>query len=331
MKPATIYDVARLAGVSHQTVTRFLRGSDAVKAETGKRVEAALRELDYRPNAAARLLRSRQTNRIGVLADRIDANGPVRILNALSTTAHERGYVLDFVVADGTSSGSVSASLATLADHQVAGILATANTEVVLEEIRHQDLRVPLVLGAAVAAETGRRSGEIAGALSAEHLLALGHRRVGFVAGPEVWLASQDRARGFRERVEAGGGEVVWQRHGDWTPASGFDAWSTLAREERRVTAVAAANDAMAFGVLAAASDDGLAVPEDLSLIGIDDVAEARFLRPSLTTVALDFEDEGRTLMETLIAKIEGGGEVPVPTSTQPRLVVRGSTAAATR
>ncbi|MGH8956625.1 MAG: LacI family DNA-binding transcriptional regulator [Microbacterium sp.] len=327
MKPATIYDVARRAGVSHQTVTRFLRGSSAVREETGKRVEQALRELDYRPNSAARMLRSQQTNRIGVLADRIDANGPVRILNSLSSTAHEHGYVLDFAVTDGTSPGSVSSSLAMLVDHQVAGILATANTDVVLDEISTQDLRVPLVLGTAVAAETGRRSGEFAGALAADHLLELGHRRVGFVAGPEIWLASQDRSRGFRERILAGGGEVVWQRYGDWTPGSGFDAWRSLDTSERDVTGICAANDSMAFGVIAAATDAGVVVPDDLSVIGIDDVAEARYLRPSLTTVTLDFEGEGRSLMEALIARIEGGEEAQASAWSVPALVRRDSTA----
>lgn len=327
MKPATIYDVAKRAGVSHQTVTRFLRGAEGVRAETGRRVEEALRELDYRPNAAARLLRSRQTNRIGVLTDRIVPNGPVSIINAASETAHERGYVLDVVVTDGTSSGSVASSLAVLIDHQVAGILAAANTEVVVEEIRRQELRVPLVLSQDLNIRPHRLpTGQVAGRVAAQHLIDLGHRRVGFLAGPEVWMASQDRARGFTAAFADVGGEIVWQRYGDWTPTSGHDAWEALSPLERTVTAVGVANDAMAIGLMAAASESGRRLPEDLSVIGMDDVPEARYLRPSLSTVSLDFVQEGHELMRLLLDRIEGIERSADAAAVEPRLVSRLST-----
>jgi DNA-binding LacI/PurR family transcriptional regulator len=327
VKPATIYDVAKRAGVSHQTVTRFLRGAEGVRAETGRRVEEALRELDYRPNAAARLLRSRQTNRIGVLTDRIVPNGPVRIINAASETAHERGYVLDVVVTDGTSSGSVASSLAALIDHQVAGILAAANTEVVVEEIRRQDIRVPLVLSQDLNIRQHRSStGEVAGRMAAQHLIELGHRRVGFLAGPDVWLASQDRARGFAAAFDEIGGEIAWLRNGDWTPTSGHDTWDALTASERAVSAVGVANDAMAIGLMAAAWESGRRLPEELSVIGMDDVPEARYLRPSLSTVALDFAQEGRELMRLLLDRIEGVERSEDAIAVEPHVVARLST-----
>jgi DNA-binding LacI/PurR family transcriptional regulator len=327
VKPATIYDVAKRAGVSHQTVTRFLRGAEGVRAETGSRVEEALRELDYRPNAAARLLRSRQTNRIGVLTDRIVPNGPVRIINAASETAHERGYVLDVVVTDGTSSGSVASSLAALIDHQVAGILAAANTEVVVEEIRRQDIRVPLVLSQDLNIRQHRSStGEVAGHMAAQHLIELGHRRVGFLAGPDVWMASQDRARGFAAAFAEIGGEIAWLRNGDWTPASGHDTWDALTPSERAVSAVGVANDAMAIGLMAAAWESGRRLPEELSVIGMDDVPEARYLRPSLSTVALDFAQEGHELMRLLLDRIEGVERSEDAIAVEPHVVARLST-----
>lgn len=332
MNPATIYDVAKRAGVSHQTVTRFLRGFEGIRPETRQRVETALKELDYRPNSAARLLRSRQTNRVGVLADRIDQNGPSRILNAISELAHARGYVLDIVIADSTSSGSVASSLAVLTDHQVAGILATAHTEVVLEEINRQALRAPLVVSRELEMHTpGPSPNEVAGAVAADHLLDLGHRRVGYVAGPELWFAAQGRAGGFTRRVVERGGEVVWLRYGDWTPSSGFQIWSDLTDAERKVTAVGFGNDSMAIGLIAAATDMGYRIPHDLSVVGTDDLAEARYLRPSLTTVGMDFEQEGRFLMETLIARIEEVADIETRLPGEPQIIVRNSTASAPR
>ncbi|MEV7608603.1 LacI family DNA-binding transcriptional regulator [Microbacterium sp. NPDC089320] len=328
MKPATIYDVARVAGVSHQTVTRYLRGSNAVRPETGERVAAAVEQLDYRPNAAARLLRSRHSNRIGLLADRIDANGPGSILAAASAFAHARGYVLDVVVTDGTSPGSVVSSLQVLTEHQVAGIVALANTEVVVAEIRRQQIGVPLVVASELGAQGDSPStSELAGIVAAEHLLELGHRRVGYLAGPEMWLASQGRAGGFSREFVRGGGEVAWMLHGDWTPESGYDLWSGLDAEQKGITAVAAASDSMAIGLIAAATDEGVDVPSELSVIGTDDLPEVKYVRPSLSTVAMDFEQEGRVLMDALLTSIEGVVGVPIAAPTAPYVIARDSTA----
>lgn len=328
VRAATIYDVARLAGVSHQTVTRFLHGYQGIRPETRSRVEGAIAELDYRPNGAARFLRSRTTNRIGVLADRIVESGPARILAGASDLARERGYVLDIAVAAGGSTDSVAASLAMITEHQVAGILATAQTQVVLEEMHRLALSIPLVVGSDVGTtQDGRSLNESAGRCAADHLLDLGHRRIGYVAGPELWLVAQERERGFTERVVERGGVLVWRRHGDWSSASGHAAWSGLTADERRVTAVGAANDSMAIGVVSAADEQHLRVPHDLSVVGTDDLPEARYVLPSLSTVALDFEGEGRLVLDALIAKIEGE-DVPDPALlTPPRVIARASSA----
>lgn len=328
MKPPTIYDVARRAGVSHQTVTRFLRGFEGIRPETKARVEAALMELDYRPNAAARMLRSNRTNRIGVLADRLDQGGPLRILAGAGELARERGYVLDIVVADGTSAESVAASLAVIVEHQVAGILATAQTSVVLEEIKRQSLPAPLVID--VRGDDAPESvsvNEVAGQLAADHLLELGHRKVGYLAGPEMWLATQERADGFCRRIEERGGEVVWRRFGDWSSESGHTAWTTLTSTEREVTAVGVANDSMAIGLISAAHEAGVNLPQDLSVIGTDDIPEARYVLPALSTVVMDFEGEGRAVLDALLAKIEDREPNEHVNRMPPRVVPRSSTA----
>lgn len=328
MKPSTIYDVARYAGVSHQTVTRFLQGYEGIRPATRERVEQAISELDYRPNSAARLLRSKRTNRIGVLSDRIDERGPARILAGAGEVAHRRGYVLDIVVADGTSAGSVEESLATLTEHQVVGILATAQTQIVLDELERQAPMIPLVLSppAELATRSPIRS-EYPAEVAADHLLDLGHRNIGYLAGPEVWLAAEGRTAGFVSRVVSRGGTVAWIARGDWTARSGYDAWRELSARSRNVSAVAVANDSMAIGLIAAALESGARVPEDLSVIGTDDLPEAGFIRPALTTVAMDFESEGRYLIERLLAQVESTSFDEVEVPRPPRLVVRASTA----
>lgn len=335
MRAATIYDVARHAGVSHQTVSRLLRGYEGIRPETRARVEAALAELEYRPNSAARLLRTRRTNRIGVLAHRIDQTGPARILAGATQAAQQRGYVLDIVVTGELDEHSIDAGLAVLTDHQVAGILATAQTDSMVARIEQQSASVPLVIDTRIdVSEGGPSINEVAGRLAAAHLVELGHRRVGYVSGPTDWIASAGRLAGFRRRIEEAGGRVEWVRAGDWSSSSGYAAWSTLSPADRSVTAVALANDSMAIGFIAAAVGDGVRVPEDCSVIGTDDLDEAQFLLPALSTIAVDFEGEGRFMLGTLLARVgaDGGsvsGEVEAPTPiAPPRIVARGSSRA---
>jgi DNA-binding LacI/PurR family transcriptional regulator len=325
VKAATIYDVARLAGVSHQTVSRFLSGFEGIRPETRARVESALAELEYRPNSAARQLRSRRTNRIGVIADRVDQTGPARIIAGATAAARERGYLLDVVLTNGIEVEAVESALALVNEHLVAGILATAQTDRMVEYLREHAPSAPMVVDARLTVTPGGPSlNEYAGALAADHLMDLGHRRVGYVSGPTAWLAASGRQAGFSSRVRERGGEVVWTREGDWSADSGASAWRGLGAEERRVTAIAGGNDSMAIGLISAAVGDGLRVPEDLSVTGNDDIHESRYLLPPLSTVAIDFEGEGRALIEQLLAQVEPG-PAAAPRGALPHFVVRGS------
>lgn len=324
MRAATIYDVAKRAGVSHQTVSRYLTGFDGIRPETRARVEAALTELEYRPNAFARHLRSQRITRIGVLADRVDQTGPARIIAGATRAAQQRGYLLDVVVTDGLDLDSIEAALAVVLEYQVAGILALAQTDLVIERLEQHGGSVLMLDSRLPVAPGGPSMNAYAGRLAADHLLGLGHRRVGYVSGPMGWIAARERLAGFRSRMEEGGGELVWSREGDWTATSGATAWHTLGPDERRVTAVATGNDSTAIGLMSAAEDDGVRVPDDLSVIGNDDIDEARYLLPALSTITIDFEGEGRVLAERVIASVEGG-DPPRP-SEPPRLTPRRST-----
>lgn len=328
MKPATIYDVARRAGVSHQTVSRFLSGFEGIRPETRSRVESALADLDYRPNVTARLLRTQRSNRIGVIADRVDQTGPARIIAGALERARDRGYLLDVVLTHGLPVEEIQAAINVLNDHRVAGILATAQTDAIVEHLQGHVAGVPFIVDARFSAfPDGPSMNEYSGSIAADHLLDLGHTRVGYVSGPRAWLAASGRMAGFVARMEERGGEVAWTREGDWSAGSGAAAWQGLDAEERGVSAVAMGNDSMAIGLISAAAGDGVVVPDDLSVIGNDDIHEARYLLPALTTVAVDFEAEGRMLVDQLLSEVEPGAPA-LDMAAWPHVVARRSTRA---
>jgi DNA-binding LacI/PurR family transcriptional regulator len=331
MKPATIYDVARAAGVSHQTVTRYLHGYEGIRDSTRVRVQKALAELEYRPNNAARQLRLRASNRIAILADRIGETGPSLIIQAVADHLRGAGLVIDILVVDGNDPSTVDTAIALALDNQVAGILATAQTALVLEQLRAKPLSVPIVIDVQLSpAGTEEMLNRMAGRIAAEHLMDLGHRELGYVTGASGWFAAKDRESGFTDAVRTRGGLVAWRREGDWTAASGYAAWRSLSPAERTVTAIAAGNDAMGIGLVAAATDDGRRVPDSLSVIGI---ADGQYMRPALSTVELDFASEGAALAAELLRRVQNkdgtGGLDPSshPAPLPPRLIARSTTA----
>jgi DNA-binding LacI/PurR family transcriptional regulator len=329
MKRATIYDVARHAGVSHQTVTRFLNGFEGIRPTTRAKVQAAIDELNYRPNGAARWLRSRQSNRIGILAHRMELSGPGRIIAGATTAARSRGYVLDIASMDGEDAASVDAALDVVMEHQIAGVFATAQTDVVRIAVENRGIDVPISIDSGEGlASSGADPRAHPGQLAGMHLADLGHRHVAFVNGPGVWIASVERRNGFLDVVRERGLDLVWESEGDWSAEAGYRAARELPRE---VTAVALANDSMAIGLIFGLAERGIRVPDDVSVIGMDDAPESRFHLPSLSTIRLDFEGEGAYLMNILIAKIEGEDVAEVPGYRLPELVQRASTAPAPR
>ncbi|WP_040168037.1 LacI family DNA-binding transcriptional regulator [Microbacterium gorillae] len=304
MKPATIYDVAAAAGVSHQTVTRFLNGFEGIRPATRERVQKALTELDYRPNSAARFLRGQRTNRIGVLAHQLDQPGPARNIAGSTRAARDHGYVLDIVSVDAADTRSVAEALDILFEHQIAGVLVAAQSDEVRTAVEARSIAVPVAIDNGTDRVERRQLSE-PGRLAAAHLADLGHRDVGYIAGPSSWIASRERERGFREVAAERGLTVRWSSRGDWTSASGWTAAFDAPVGDRGITAVAASNDSMAIGFIAGLHEQGVRVPDDVSVVGVDDAPDSRFYLPSLTTIRLDFEGEGARLMEDLIARIE--------------------------
>ncbi|MEV0829545.1 LacI family DNA-binding transcriptional regulator [Nonomuraea rubra] len=325
-------DVAKLAGVSGQTVSRVVNGNDRVTAATRLKVEAAMQQLGYRANIAARALATGRFGTIGVVMFNLSAVLNVRIVESVVTGAQARGYSVSVAVVDGPTEKDVRAAVRGLTDRAVDGVIVIEARVLDTPHLRLPE-EVPLVIADSRAAHKHPTFGmdEAAGARAAvDHLLGLGHATVHHVAGPAGSNPAQRRRAAWQRQLKRSGRAVPPPVAGDWSPRSGYDAALRLLADDD-VTAVFAANDQMAVGVLRAAAELGRRVPGDLSVVGFDDLDFAPFLTPPLTTVRQDLETVGRRCVEHLIARIEEprGTGAPQPASrfVRPELIVRASTA----
>ena len=328
-RTAVMADVAKLAGVSHQTVSRVINHSTQVRPETKQRVLAAMRQLDYRPNPAARALVTGRSGTLGVVSFDTTLYGPASTLFAIEQAAHAAGYfitIVSLLVLDRTS---VLGAVDRLRVQGVDGILVITPQEGAADALVNLPAGVPLV-----AVEAGRPNSvplvavdQFAGAVSATRLLLdLGHRTVSHLAGPRDFLEAQQRLDGWRATLEAAGAEVPPVLVGDWSPRSGYRIGQQLA-EDPDVTAVFVANDQMALGVLRAMHERGREIPGELSVVGFDDIPEAQYFTPPLTTERQDFSEMGRSSLRLLLELMQDTGQPPQRLTIAPELVVRRSTA----
>ena len=322
-------DVAALAGVSYQTVSRVINDQPGVRASTRERVLAAMRELDYRPSSAARSLASGRSRVIGIIASGSTLYGPTRTLRGVEQAVREAGYHTSTETLARLDRESVLHAIDRVRAHRVDGIVAIDLEADAATGLRDLAERVPLIMlggGLDHVTNSVALDGRTSSRNAVEHLLQLGHRTVWHLAGPRRWAAAQDRMLGWRHALEAAGAPVHEPMSGDWSARSGYEVGRVLAADPE-VTAVFAANDQMAVGLLRALHEAGRRVPQDVSVVGFDDIPEAGYLIPPLTTLRQDFEDEGRRAVATLLARIEEPGRRPVPVTVVPELVVRASTA----
>jgi DNA-binding LacI/PurR family transcriptional regulator len=330
-RPAVMSDVGRLAGVSHQTVSRVINGSPKVRPETRRRVIAAMRELGYRPNSVARALVTGRTNTLGVVSFDTTLYGPASTLFGIERAAHEAGYFMIVASLKALNRSSVSEAVERLQIQGVDGILVIAPYVEAASALRHAPADVPLVAAEAGPADAVPVVGvdQYAGAVSAtRHLLDLGHRTVWHISGPADFLEARERVEGWRAALEAAGIGQPPPLSGDWSARAGYDLGRRLSADPD-VTAIFAANDQMALGVLRALHESGREVPRQVSVVGFDDIPEAPYFLPPLTTVRQDFIEVGSRSLRLLVRTIEGGDHVPTRSLVEPQLVVRASTAIA--
>jgi DNA-binding LacI/PurR family transcriptional regulator len=330
-RPLVMADVAALAGVSHQTVSRVINGHHSVAPDTRERVQRAIAELGYRPNLAARALVTGSTRTIGLVTVKIDQYGPAQTMLGLESAARAAGYSVSVAILDDATAVAMRDAVDRFVAQSVDAVVALGTYDDAAEALRSLVAPVPLV---AVQVGGGKDRPAVgvdqeAGArLAIRHLLALGHRTVHHVAGPADSQEARGRVEGWRAELAAAGAPVPDPIQGDWTPSSGHAAGRRLAARMRAgeaVTAVFTANDQMALGLLAALHEEGLSVPCDVSLVGFDDLPEAPYFTPPLTTVRQDFAELGRRGVQLVLDRL--AGKDPHPEAVPPELVVRSSTA----
>jgi DNA-binding LacI/PurR family transcriptional regulator len=320
-------DVAVRAGVSHQTVSRVLNDSPLVKEDTRVRVLAAIDELGYRRNIAARMLATNRSGRIGMVSAHLALHGPSSIAVAVQEAGHSAGYELSLVGLSDFSAETLRDGVERLLDQAVEALVVAVAHRGALRLARSLELSIPVVVvqgvtpGEAMAAGIDQAAGA---ALATGHLLDLGHQHVAHVTGPLEWVEAGQRRAGWRRAHQSRklrpGRELI----GDWSARSGYEAGLEVAADPE-VTGVVAANDAMALGLLRALHERGRRVPDDISVVGFDDVPEAEFYWPALTTVRQDFSVLGRNAVDLAVRAL-AGEENPSTELVQPDLVVRAST-----
>ncbi|SCG37808.1 transcriptional regulator, LacI family [Micromonospora coxensis] len=320
-------DVARLAGVSHQTVSRVLNGHASVSDAARERVELAIAQLGYRRNVSARALITKRTMTLGVISVSAQQYGPASTLFGISQAARRAGYFLSVAVLDTMDRTSMREAIDHLMAAAVDGVVVIAPVAAAVEAVATVPSTVPLVM---VEARDGEQSvagiDQVGGARTAtRHLLDLGHRTVVHVRGPLDWFEADARARGWLAELTAARAPVPEILVGDWSARSGYQAGRRIL-EQPDVTAVFVANDQMALGVLRAFDEAGRSVPGDISVVGFDDLPESELFHPPLTTIRQDFAEVGRRCIAEIVARIEGTTP-PSGGLIIPELVVRDSTA----
>lgn len=331
MKSTTIRDVAQNAGVAVSTVSRVLNGSGYVSAATREKVLRAVEELDFQPNNHARSLATGRTRTIALVIPDITNPFFPTIARGVEDAASTRGYTVVLCNTDGDSAQE-AAYVRTLREQRVDGIIFTVSTD---ESGAVRDLlrdKFPLALidrqveGARV--DSVLIDNMACAREATRHLLRLGHRRIAYINGPPNLATSRDRQRGYfaalREAELRPDGDFI--RAGDFKYPSGYDKMKDLLQSDIGLTAVFAANDMMAVGAIRAIEESGRRVPEDVAVVGFDDIMLASLVKPALTTISQPAYRMGVMAAELLLERMFGSvPREPRRVVLTPGLVIRQS------
>ena len=329
----TLRDVADRADVSPQTVSNYLSGRHATRSGPRERIEIAIRELDYRPNAAARALRSRKADTVALVLEDPNALGlheyfHMEFLNGATAAAHAAGNNLMVTLTrpDETLARAIEIAREGRADGLALSLGDASASAAEMRELAA--IGLPVVLLQQAASVPGVSSitaqDEVGAAAAVAHLVGHGHRRIAWLCGRELWPGPERRFAGIREAAQAAGVELVEWACEDYTVRSAREAVAgELAAGGPAPSAVIAANDMIALGVVQQLQEQGLAVPGDVSVVGFNDFDFSSWVRPSLTTVRIPAAAMGRRAVEVLLAA--EGGAVPEAPVFPAELVVRES------
>ena len=334
----TLQDVAALAGVSAKTVSRVVNNQGEIKESTRQRIQAAIDELDYHPNILARSLIRQRTNTLAVVAWGIDYFGPSQSIIGIEEQAEELGYSLLLSLVSEAEHHDQERILDTLLARRVDGIIwavpDVGDNRRWLSTAALEDL--PPIVFLSMSAQAGvtavavdNRSGA---AHVAQHLIQQGRSKFGIITGPMAWWEARERYAGWTQALADAGLSVPQQRVTEsyWSAAGGEKAMQRLLENEPDLDAVCAGSDQIALGALGAIHASGRSVPDDIAVVGFDDMPEAEYFWPPLTTVCQKLASVGRTAVQQLHqmigARREGQTDAPAAvTMIQPELVVRAS------
>lgn len=330
----TLDDVARLANVSSQTVSRVVNNYPHVSEETRRRVQDAIQLLGYRPNRAARSLVTQRSFMLGIISFGFDHYGPTQMINNIERTARAKGYGVSFSNVDTASVGALQRAMEDLGERAVDGIVLILPIEGI-EYSALQDVccNTPFVqIDAPLAAKVpsiviDQYHGS---QLATEHLIARGHRQICEISGPLSWHGAQARHQSWLDTLQLAGLEPGLSIEGDWSARSGYQAVHELIAAQAAFTALVVGNDQMALGAMRALREHGLHIPQDVSIVGFDDIPEAAYFEPPLTTINQNFAALGDQSVEYLTALIEDPGIPPHQRVLYPHLVERASTRSVT-
>ncbi|MCU6481452.1 LacI family DNA-binding transcriptional regulator [Arthrobacter sp. A2-55] len=328
LRPPVMEDVAARAGVSHQTVSRVINSLPNVSEKTRQRVEAAIVELGYRRNTAARQLVTRRSETLGVVAHSMEQYGPSHILLGIQEAAHAAGYAVNSVGQADTGGAAIIETIEYHLSHQVDGLVVIAPREAIVRAIERLNPGVPIVVIGDIGSSGVHSVGvdqQRGGWLATRHLIDLGHRTIAHIMGPTDWLDAKARRRGWEGALADAGLEPGPLLVGDWSAESGYEAGKKLFAG-KGCTAVFAGNDQMSLGLMRAAHEMGLRIPEDLSVVGFDDNPDSGYFFPPLTTVRQDFAELGRRCVGMILDGIAGSDPL-FSVRIQSQLVQRASTA----
>lgn len=328
VKTVTLNDVAKASGVSHQTVSRVVNDSAQVAAGTRARVLQKVAELGYRPNTVARQLVTGKSETVGIISFGTNYYGPAMMVGSVERALKRRGYGFVFASIDSLELEDIGQAVEELERHPIAGLLLiTPLLDVRLAEVRALCKNLPFVM---IDVRKGIDLPSVlidqaeGGKLATHHLLKLGHERMCEISGPLSWQDALERHRAWVKTLEQAGLAPGKSVESDWTAQGGYEAAKHLLQED--FSALVVGNDQMALGAMAALREHGLRIPEDVSVVGFDDVPEACYYSPPLSTIRQDFEALGRQSAAYILDLIEQVQPLQPQRVIRPELVVRSST-----
>jgi len=325
---ATLHDVAQLAGVSHQTVSRVVNGHPSVAAATRTRVVEAIRRLDYAPNRVAQSLATRRSRTVGIIGYGTTHYGPSQMVANVEAGLRAQGYALVYATVPDLSDDGLRKQIAALRNQLIDGLVLVTpvgggHLMQTSDFIRLPFVMIDPMLGEHVPSVVIDQ--QYGARLATQHLIDAGHTAICEITGPLDWSGAKQRHDGWLAALADAGLTPGVSAEGAWTSASGYQAARRVLDANERFTALFVGNDQMALGAIRALRERGARVPQDVSIVGFDDIPEAAYFEPPLTTVRQDFATLGQQAVDLLLARIEAPDAPPHQRVLYPKLIERAS------